>query len=217
MVGWVRDSSKTAGVTDSTSETILTAAARLFAEKGFEGARVDEIAKEAGVNKATLYYQIGDKRALYETIITRVITRMAEEIGEDTARAETATERLQQFIESIARHTGTARQFAPIMLREIADGGRHLPDSALRQMGRILNLLSGILESGREQGEFRCVNPLITHMLIIGSLMVYNSNEPIRSRISAQGHSRVDNDHFISTEEAVDHVVDLVLASVRAV
>jgi len=47
-----------------TTERIISAAMAVFSRDGFNGARVDEIAREAGVNKATLYYHVGDKEAL---------------------------------------------------------------------------------------------------------------------------------------------------------
>ena len=43
------------------TKRILDAAANVFSEVGFAGARVDEIAKRAGINKAMIYYRIGDK------------------------------------------------------------------------------------------------------------------------------------------------------------
>ncbi|MCD6588326.1 MAG: helix-turn-helix transcriptional regulator, partial [Candidatus Fermentibacteraceae bacterium] len=49
-------------------KSILDAAAEEFAEKGFSGARVDEIARRAGINKAMLYYRIGDKEELYRRV-----------------------------------------------------------------------------------------------------------------------------------------------------
>ena len=49
-------------------KNILEAAAKHFAINGFGGARVDENALEAGVNKATLYYRIGDKAAIYDRV-----------------------------------------------------------------------------------------------------------------------------------------------------
>ncbi|HQN26099.1 MAG TPA: helix-turn-helix domain-containing protein [Syntrophales bacterium] len=45
-----------------TALKILAAARDVFSERGFAGTTVDEIARRAGVNKATLYYQIGDKQ-----------------------------------------------------------------------------------------------------------------------------------------------------------
>jgi AcrR family transcriptional regulator len=200
---------------DSTAELILRTATEVFAEKGYDGARVDEIARAAKVNKATLYYQIGDKQALYEAIIQRVMCGMADEIEQRVGTAASAADKLRGFIDTLACHGGIARQFSSIMMREIADGGVRLHDPALRQMGRILGLLSGILELGVETGEFRPVNPLVTHMLIIGSLMVYNTNEPIRTRITGLSDNGVEEDHFVPTEEMAGYVSDQVLASVR--
>lgn len=48
---------------------ILDAAQEVFAEKGFDGARVDEIAKRAGVNKALLYYYFENKQMLLEELV----------------------------------------------------------------------------------------------------------------------------------------------------
>jgi AcrR family transcriptional regulator len=53
-----------------TVRRILKAAASIFSESGFSGARVDEIAKRARVNKATIYYHIGDKEKLYAEVIS---------------------------------------------------------------------------------------------------------------------------------------------------
>ena len=48
------------GKLSKTAEKILSAARAVFAEKGYNGTHMDEIAERASVNKATLYYQIGD-------------------------------------------------------------------------------------------------------------------------------------------------------------
>jgi len=50
-------------------ERILTAAEKVFAEKGFDGARVDDISNRAGVNKALLYYYFSGKQDLFEELI----------------------------------------------------------------------------------------------------------------------------------------------------
>jgi AcrR family transcriptional regulator len=62
---------------DESVHRIHEAAMSVFAEEGYSGARVDEIAKRAGLNKAMIYYRIGDKLALY----TEVIHSLFGEIG----------------------------------------------------------------------------------------------------------------------------------------
>ena len=53
----------------TTRETILKVAEKLFAKKGFDGSRVDEIAKKANVNKALIYYYFKSKEDLLGEII----------------------------------------------------------------------------------------------------------------------------------------------------
>lgn len=53
-------------------ERILEAAEREFIDKGFNGARLGEIAKQAGVNKALIYYYFKDKEKLYEESVNRL-------------------------------------------------------------------------------------------------------------------------------------------------
>ena len=50
-----------------TFDKIMVAAADVFVESGYGGARMDEIAKRAGVNKATIYYNVGNKETLSES------------------------------------------------------------------------------------------------------------------------------------------------------
>ncbi len=199
---------------ESTADAILDAASEVFAEKGYEGARVDELARAAGVNKATLYYQIGDKEAIYHAVITRVLARTADEVCAAVAGAASGEEKIRSYINLFAAQAGEMRYGAPIMLREVASGGRNLPESAIQQMGRMLGALSETLAEGERLGQFRPVNEFMVHMMIVGSLMLYASNEPIRRR-NAENHPEIhDPSHFISTDEAGEAIADLVLAAI---
>ena len=53
----------------NTKLRILEAAEGEFSEKGFDGARVDEIARRAGVNKALLYYYFTNKKNIFEELV----------------------------------------------------------------------------------------------------------------------------------------------------
>jgi AcrR family transcriptional regulator len=54
---------------ESTSAAILVAAVKEFTERGYEGARVDNIADRAGINKRMLYHYFGNKQALYVAVL----------------------------------------------------------------------------------------------------------------------------------------------------
>ena len=62
-------SQKTKEKRNDTVRRILDRAAEVFSQKGFDGARMDEIARRASVNKASIYYHIGDKDTLYAQVL----------------------------------------------------------------------------------------------------------------------------------------------------
>src|SRR5450755_3805570 len=66
---------------ERTRERILSAALKEFAAKGFAGARVDEIARRAAINKRMLYHYFGGKKELFRAVLRR-------KIGERQAWAE---------------------------------------------------------------------------------------------------------------------------------
>ena len=59
-------------------EAILNAAETVFAEHGFDGARVDAIAETAGYNKSLLFQYFGDKLGLYEAVTRRADKEITE-------------------------------------------------------------------------------------------------------------------------------------------
>lgn len=58
---------------DNTEEKILDAAQQVFISKGMEGARMQEIADKAGINKALLHYYFRTKERLFEAILSEII------------------------------------------------------------------------------------------------------------------------------------------------
>src|ERR1700682_3357617 len=66
------------GEPEKTRAAILTAALEEFAHEGAAGARTDEIARRAGVNKALLYYYFKDKEGLYAEDLEQVFSGLLE-------------------------------------------------------------------------------------------------------------------------------------------
>src|SRR5579859_4554443 len=69
------------GQPEQTSAAILDAAMREFAHEGLAGARIDAIAREAGVNKALLYYYFRDKESLYGAVLDRVFSGLLRQVS----------------------------------------------------------------------------------------------------------------------------------------
>ena len=116
-----------------TIDRILKAATKEFAEAGFAGARVDEIAKSAGVNKATLYYHIGDKKALYAQVVHHLFGNAVVQFNRNITAAQSPEDNLKAFIQTIAGMVDLHPELAAIMLREQASGGKHFPEMVAQE------------------------------------------------------------------------------------
>jgi Transcriptional regulator len=165
-----------------TAEKILTAARAAFAEYGYSGTHVDEIAQRAGVNKASLYYQIGDKDTLYANVIHQVLGNIAQGIAQAVAKVDNPEKKLNAYILFIADAVDKNPEIPPIMMREVASGGTNLPRVVVEDIASVLTILTGILEEGRKNGIFTEVVPFLIHMMILGSILFYKGAVPIKDK-----------------------------------
>lgn len=196
------------------NDDILDIATSAFAEKGFEGARMDEIAKDAGVNKATLYYRIGDKDALFTAVLTRIFSAKVGKLEHTLPTIDDVEERVRAFA-AILVDGDHPEQFAAIMLREIASGGRNLPDELLPLLGRLVGALEQTLEQGIEQGRFNIVNPFLMHMALVGACTLYATNGPIRRRAAALAPEGSSLNTELPLQETARAIADMLLSGVR--
>lgn len=165
-----------------TAGKILAAARAVFAEKGYSGTHVDEIAARAGVNKASLYYQIGDKDTLYANVIHQVLGNVAQGLAEVVAKVDTPEEKLKVYINGLVAAVDKNPELPPIMMREVASGGIHLPRVVMEDMVSVISILFGILEQGKKKGVFSEVAPFLIHMMIMGTILFYTKGTPIKNK-----------------------------------
>ena len=165
-----------------TAEKIVAAARAVFAENGYSGTHVDEIAKRAGVNKATLYYQIGDKDTLYANVIHQVIGNIAQMVAQAVANANSPEEKLAAYINTLAEAVDKNPEIPPIMMREVASGGANLPRVVVEDIASIIVVVAGILEEGKKKGVFAETAPFLIHMMVMGTILFYKGSSPIKDR-----------------------------------
>ena len=199
----------------ATAEKIIQIATEVFAEQGYDGAKVEAIARRAKVNKSTLYYQVGGKAVLYSTVLDSVLGQTIDDVCHMVTEAQDPESKIQAFIHTLSVSSQAKNYTAPIFLRELASGGKTLPDSALKQMGKLLGALTETIQQGIDDGLFRKVNPLFVHMMILGSILLYQTNEPIRRRNVAANPEIYNPEHFLNSEESAAQIQNLILAAIR--
>jgi len=193
---------------------ILEAAAQAFAELGFAGAGVDEIARRAGVNKAMLYYHVGDKAELYSQVVMGFLAEVRAEIQAEVAGAGTPTEKLTAMQRAFAALALRKPHYPRIMLREISFGGVNLPPEAMGGMLEIMALTRSIVAEGQASGEFRDVNPVLTHLLVVGSVVFFANALRMRARFEAQGADFPEG--FTDAGELAERITDILLYGIAA-
>jgi len=85
---------------DNTEEKILEAAKNVFVSKGMEGARMQEIADEAGINKALLHYYFRSKERLFEAIFSEIIKFAFPTITRIVQSDEPIVAKIEQVIDA---------------------------------------------------------------------------------------------------------------------
>lgn len=169
---------------ETTRNRIVDAAIEEFGRVGYAGAKVDAIARRAEVNKAGLYYHVGTKEKLYEAVLLRLF-------GQVAATLERA---VPEGIEPVAGFAALAGALAElftrlpmlprIMAMEMASGGVSMPEAAMREFRRIFAVTQGLLARGRESGVLRPAEPVLVHLTLVGSLVVYCLSAPLRRRFT---------------------------------
>jgi AcrR family transcriptional regulator len=153
---------------------ILDAALAVFAEKGFAAARLDQVAKAAGVSKGTLYLYFDSKEALFEAVVrSAIVPRIANAEALLRDHDGSATEFLARLYRMFAAVMADG-QVAAIPKLVIAEAG-NFPDLArfyLREVvSRGLRLMGAVLELGVARGEFRPMNPAHATRLMIAPVL----------------------------------------------
>jgi TetR/AcrR family transcriptional regulator len=198
---------------EATRHKLLTAARHEFAGSGLAGARVDEIAARAGVNKQLVYHYFGDKDALYLAVLERVyeeIRAQERTLNLEGLPPKTAIRRL---IESSFDHLATHPDFILLLNDENRSGARHVRGSRkLEAMhSPLVSMVSKILGEGVRTGVFRKgVNPVHLYISIAGLSYFFFSNTPTLSAIFGR-----DLSSAAAKRARRKHVVDLVLQALR--
>jgi AcrR family transcriptional regulator len=107
---------------------ILDAARKIFLERGFEGASIDEIAEVARSGKPTIYARFRDKRALFTAVVTRDILSRITEFKSEVPTGATIEERLTSAAITLV-HWGFDSDRIALMRLAVAEA-RRFPDLA---------------------------------------------------------------------------------------
>ncbi len=195
----------------STKDKIISVAMEIFAQKGYEGTTLDEIANLCNITKPAIYYHFKDKASLYEYILCSQFEEMAKRVLSNTTSG-TPKERLEAYIISYGKYLIENPTFSAIFSREISAGGKTLPSGCIEELAKTLKRLENILNDGVKEGVFEDENPFLIQMMIVTPLSAYHTTKPLREKVAS-----VSNSQYLSVEfdDTVKQLANRVLKSIE--
>lgn len=158
--------------TDSTEEKILKAAQKIFTHKGMYGARMQEIADEAGINKALLHYYFRNKellfRKIFESAFREMVSGVAHLINSDKPLFDKIKLIIDLYMEELLKNPSL-----PIfILSEINQNPEQLEKIIGNKIPKILPKFFSQIENEVKEGRINPVHP-VQLMLNILSMVIF--------------------------------------------
>ena len=158
-------------ITDK-KEHIMNAAIELFAEKGFEGSSIRDLAARADVNVAMVNYYFGSKDKLFEAIVAYKAGFMRGKLDEIAANNQlTEIEKIDLVIESYVLKILSNPSFHRVLHQELLMGEREtMHKNIINIFVANTKIIRHIIEQGIRKKVFKKVDPELTMATIIGTI-----------------------------------------------
>jgi AcrR family transcriptional regulator len=198
---------------ERTQASILAAAIEEFTAKGLNGARVDAIAKRAGVNKRMIYHYFGDKEGLYLAALESTYTAIrSAEVGLHLADKD-PVEGMRELVLFTWHYFIGHPEFLSMLGTENLHRAAYLKKSKkIRDLhSPLIGMIADLLERGAGKGVFRRgVDPVELYITIAGLGWFYMSNRYTLSTIFGR-----DLTIRVALDARGRHIVDVVLAYLK--
>ena len=134
---------------------ILEAAVKVFARKGYFGARVTDIANEAGVADGTIYLYFKNKEDILVSLFDQVMAEHIAKGREELEAADGGAARLLVIARHHLRLLGGNRDLAVVFQVELRQSTKFMERFTASWLQDYLSLISGVIEEGQRDGTFR--------------------------------------------------------------
>lgn len=185
---------------EETRAALLAAGRKVFARRGFDGASVRDITREAGVNLGAVTYHFGSKSALYTAVLTQVLTPMVERVGRASSDPGPPLERISRVVEVFFEHVAANPDLPCLMLQEVA-AGKKPPPELVALVQRNLGHVTAIIAAGWKDGSLRAGHPVLTALSVVSQPIYMTVMAPMLREVGG-----VDLTDPTTRAMAIDHV-----------
>ncbi|HEX8937802.1 MAG TPA: TetR/AcrR family transcriptional regulator [Sphingomicrobium sp.] len=159
---------------DERPREICAAALDVFAEKGFAAAKLDEIARRAGVSKGTLYIYFKDKEELFRAVVRSAIAPNIEAVTSAVSSLDApASDVVRMFLSGFAERE--ARLPVGAVAKIVVGESRNFPELARvwhdEVASKAIGALAGFVEQAQQRGEVKIGDPRLYAFSLIGPMV----------------------------------------------
>jgi AcrR family transcriptional regulator len=148
-------------------DSLTDVALRVFAERGYDGASMDDVARAAGITKASIYHHVSGKEALLERGLGRALDALFAILDEPAAREGTAASRLRHIVERVADTTLHLLPELTVLFR--IHGTSKSERNAVDRRRAFDRVVTEIITQAQRDGDVRGdIDPRLTARLIFG-------------------------------------------------
>lgn len=131
----------------STRERLLVSAERAFGRHGFEGARLEDIARHVGISRPSLLYHFKTKEVLYVAVVHRAFDQLREALARALESGAPFAQQIDQLVDAYRAFLDDHPYVASLLLREVLPGRGPAASAILEDVVSVIDWLEAALEA----------------------------------------------------------------------
>ncbi|HEY3464811.1 MAG TPA: TetR/AcrR family transcriptional regulator [Amycolatopsis sp.] len=144
-------------------------ATRLFAERGFAGTSLQDIAESLGISRPALYYYVKSKEELLARLVTEVTNGPLDDLQQLVAtEGLDPVAKVRGIVEVVVRHRASQPERFRLLMRSEADLSDELTEAYDHSRRAILKIIATAIDDGVRAGVFRPVDSRIAALGVLG-------------------------------------------------
>ena len=195
----------------TTEEKIFNAARIVFQKKGFAGARMQEIADEAGINKAMLHYCFKNKELLFQAVFMNAFSQLAPQINEIFKSNDSVFDKIRKFTHSYISFVMLNPYLPQFVIQEMNNNPEFVMSFLKNENRPNPTLLIAQIEKEIADGIIKPINPKHLLMNMI-SMTVF----PFAAQMMIKGMLQISDAEFNAMmEERKTSIAEQIINSIK--